>query len=340
MRPAAASLGPLVQSFFVDHLQAVKALRPSSIQSYRDGLRLYLLFLAERARCRLTRLTVSDLSVESVVAFLRHLEVDRGNAPRTRNQRLAVLHSFFEYIATRDPEFLAVAERVARVPTKRALLSEPAHLSRRDVEQLIAGLPTRGRHARRDRVLLLFLYNTGARVQEVADLRVRDLDLDARRVRLHGKGDKWRTCPLWTRTADGLRQLLSEDGATTSPEMPVFRSQQGGGLTRFGLYKVVRRHCQRLDDTFAGGRPRHVSPHVFRHTTAVHLLEAGVEINVIRGWLGHVSLTTTHRYAEIGIEAKRRALEKCLPPTSDGGGFPDKPAWRNDEALLEWLASL
>ena len=192
--------------------------------------------------------------------------------------------------------------------------------------------------ATRDRALLLFLYNTGARVQEVAELRVANLDLSPQpRVRLHGKGDKWRTCPLWMETAQQLRALLETEHSTPPPEVPVFTSRAGGALTRFGIYKIVRRHTA---CTVTTARPRHVSPHIFRHTTAVHLLEAGVEVNVIRGWLGHVSLETTNRYAEINVRAKEAALRACQPPTESSEGFPTRPVWRSDQALLDWLASL
>lgn len=193
------------------------------------------------------------------------------------------------------------------------------------------------RSALRDRTLLLFLYNTGARAQEVADLRFGHLDLDRQpRVRLHGKGDKWRTCPLWKETADELRRLIQQP--VVQPEAPVFRSQYGNALTRFGIYKIVRRHAARFDAN-PGQRGRRVTPHVFRHTTAVHLLEAGVEVNVIRGWLGHVSLETTNRYAEINLRTKEAALKCCTVPVL-AKGFARKPPWHTDISLMDWLNSL
>ena len=335
------SLGSLVHTFFLDHLAVVKGLQPASIRSYRDGLRLFLCFVARNVGRKLTRLKIEDLSFERVVAFLRYLEEERGNHTRTRNQRLAILHVFFDYLATRIPEVLATAERVERIPTKRAPPPQTHFLERSDVEQLFSRLHHSGRHALRDRTLLLFLYNTGARVQEVAELRVRDVDLDPPlRARLHGKGDKWRVCPLWKRTTDQLHLLIEVRGNEPNPDDPVFRSQQGGPLTRFGIYKIVRRHAAMLDGALGGTTPGKVTPHVFRHTTAMHLLEAGVEVNVIRGWLGHVSLTTTHRYAEIGIRAKEEALKACTPPVESNAAFPAKPVWRNDDTLLAWLDSL
>lgn len=335
----AITLGQVVYSFFIDHLQLAKGLRPSSVSSYRDGVRLFLRFVAGDVGCKITKLPLTELTPERVLSFLQSLEDDRRNHVRTRNQRLAILRTFFEYLGGRVPELLAAAERVARIPTKRVPPPETHFLDRADMRALFDGMPSGTWAAERDRTLLLFLYNTGARVQEAANLRVRHLELDrAARVRLHGKGDKWRTCPLWAESAMRLRQLIEHAGSAARPEDPVFRSQQGGALTRFGIYKIVRRHGGRFD-AHPNQRGRRVTPHVFRHTTAVHLLEAGVEVNVIRGWLGHVSLETTNRYAEINIHTKAAALEKCAPPTL-GNALPRKPPWRTDASLLDWLDSL
>jgi site-specific recombinase XerD len=328
-------LGAVLHSFFVDHLITVKGLRPASVRSYRDTIRLLLTFVAADKGCRITRLTLGDLSFERMVSFLRYLEVDRHNHVRTRNQRLAAIHALFDYIATRSPEMLGVCQRVAAIPMKRSAPAETRFLERDEVEQLLRQLPADGRLALRDRAILLFLYNTGARVQEVADLRVEHLDLGEHPVvRLHGKGDKWRTCPMWRQTAELLRSLL-DDNPARSPGAPVFAAH-GHALTRFGIYKVVRRHASNLDNPRVG---RKVSPHIFRHTAAVHLLEAGVEINVIRGWLGHADLTTTNRYAEINTRAKLAALRATEPPGSSAGPRVT-PVWRSDKAVLDWLASL
>lgn len=249
------------------------------------------------------------------------------------------MHTFFEYVASRIPELLHVCQRIATIPMKRAALPEMRFLERDEIAALFASLPTRGRHALRDRALLLLLYNTGARAQEVADLRVEHLDFDASpRVRLHGKGDKWRTCPLWEDTARLLAALLEQAGSRDKPQAPVFASFRGEALTRFGIYRVVRRRAGPLEKGKVA-QPRRITPHVFRHTTAVHLLESGVEVNVIRGWLGHANPETTNRYAEITARLKAEALQVCEPP-GHHGAFSRKPVWRDDPALLRWLASL
>jgi site-specific recombinase XerD len=208
---------------------------------------MLLVFTAADKGCRITRLTLDDLSFERVIGFLRHLEADRHNHIRTRNQRLAALHSLFDYIATRAPEMLGECQRVAAIPMKRSAPAETRFLERDEVELLFRQLPSDGRLALRDRAVLLFLYNTGARVQEVADLRAGHLDLgEYPLVRLHGKGDKWRTCPLWRQTAELLRTLTGP-ASPPDPQAPVFTAN-GHALTRSGIYKIVRRHASSLDD--------------------------------------------------------------------------------------------
>lgn len=330
-------LGPLVHSFFLDHLVTVKGLRPASVRSYRDTIRLLLCFVAEQQGTKITKLNVEDLSFERVLGFLRYLENDRHNHVRTRNQRLAALHTLFDYIAGREPEMLWTCQQVTAIPMKRAAPAETHFLERDEVEALLRQLPRTGRLALRDHTLLLFLYNTGARAQEVADLRAGNLELEENAiVRLHGKGDKWRTCPLWHQTATLLAELLDASNEPPTADAPVFCSVTGDALTRFGIYKIVRHHAGHLDDARTN---RRVSPHIFRHTAAVHLLEAGVEINVIRGWLGHADLTTTNRYAEINTRAKIEALRATEPPGASAGSRT-KPVWRSDESLLNWLAGL
>jgi site-specific recombinase XerD len=329
-------LGPYLHSYFADHLITVKGLRPSSVRSYRDTIRILLGFVATDKGSRITRLTLGDLTFDRMVGFLRHLEVDRGNHIRTRNQRLAAIHSLFEYLASREPELLGVCQRVTAIPMKRVAPAETSFLERDEVEDLLRHLPKQGRLALRDRALVLFLYNTGARVQEAADVRVEHLDLgDHPLVRLHGKGDKWRTCPLWHQTAELLVALLESTTSAPVPDAAVFAAR-GQPLTRFGIYKIIRRHGADLDDDRKG---RRVSPHTFRHTAAVHLLESGVEVNVIRGWLGHADLSTTNRYAEITTRTKEEALRACEPPNTSAGSR-STAIWRSDETLLNWLSSL
>ena len=333
-----STVGSVLYSFFEDHLKVQKGVSQATVKSYRDALLLFLKYVAKTNHHRISRLLLTDLTSERAIKFLRYLEEQRSNSIASRNQRLAALHTFFDYVASRVPEMLIEAERVAAIPTKRTSPPETHFLERDDMEKLFASLPTTGRAALRNRALLLFMYNTGARVQEVSDIRVENLELGSPpRVRLHGKGDKWRVCPLWNETASLLQMLLAKLPAKA--KNPVFISQSGSALTRFGIYKIIREMTRPLGNKSSDGELLAVSPHVLRHTTAVHLLESGVEVNVIRAWLGHVSLDTTNRYAEINIRAKVKALELCEPLTSSEMS-PKKPVWRDDEALLKWLDEL
>ena len=327
------TLGVLVHDFFLDYLCQQKGLRHSSVRSYRDTLRLFLPYVSKQARRPISRLRLEDLNLDRVLAFLQHIERDRGNSIATRNQRLAALRTFVEYLGRRSPETLKLCQQVAAIPTKRTPLPDTRFIARDQVQTLFERLPDIGRLAFRDRVLLLFLYNTGARVQEVVDMRVEHLTLERPAyVRLHGKGDKWRQCPLWQDTAEQLKQLLGQRAA--DPKAPVFISASGRPLTRFGIYKRVR-HLTADVHTAGAGEASHVSAHVWRHTAAVHLLEAGVDMNLIRGWLGHVNLNTTHRYAEITMRMKLEALKICAPSSS-----AHSAPWNDDPSLLSWLGSL
>jgi site-specific recombinase XerD len=304
-------------------------------------MRLFLQFAAKAARKKITQLTLDDLDSELVSQFLNFLEESRSNAAQSRNQRLAALRTFFEFVGRQFPERLGQAQKVMAIPRKRAQSPETIFLERDEIEGTLDVLPKNGRCALRDRALLVFLYNTGARVQEAADLRARDIHFDPPpRVHLHGKGDKWRVCPLWEETAMLLNKLLTERSRASTPEQPVFTGITDAALTRFGIYKIIRRYTTHVVKRRADGRSKPISPHVWRHSTAVHLLEAGVEVNVIRAWLGHASLETTNRYAEITLRTKQAALEKCALPTTADGRIPQKPLWHSDVTLLNWLQSL
>lgn len=334
-----SSVGQVLVAFFQDHLKVQKGLRPGSVRSYRDALRLFLVHVAGSCRRPITRLTLPDLSSERVLDFLQMIENVRGNQVRTRNQRLAALRTFYRYLAVHQPEMLAEAQRVEAIPTKRTPPPETHYMERDEIDRLFQSLPKRGSLVRRDRALLMLLYNTGARVQEVADLRVADVDLEGPlRVRLHGKGDKWRSCPLWPETVNAIKQL--DTVRSQDKTVALLTSRQGKPLTRFGIYKLVKRHTASSCSSTTSAKRFGVSPHVFRHSLAVRLLEEGIDVNVIRGWLGHVSLDTTHRYAEITLRTKQAAVATCLPPVDPSETSRPNAGWRKDEELMKWLRSL
>jgi len=332
------SVGQLIFAFFEDYLKTQKGLQPGSIRSYRDTLKLFLAYVARTCRRPITRLILSDLAAQRVLDFLHMIEVTRGNHVSTRNQRLAALHTFYRYLGLQYPEMLAEAQRVEAIPMKRTALPQTDYLEHDEIETLFKTLPRHGSLSLRDRGIFMVLYNTGARVQEIADLRIADVDLDGPlRIRLHGKGDKWRSCPLWPETAEVLKKLTTDVQESSTP---LFMSRQRKPLTRFGIYKIVKRHTSGLRCSTPERKYRGVSPHVFRHSTAVGLLEQGVDINVIRAWLGHVSLETTSRYAEITLRGKMAAVATCLPTGTTSISSRRSDGWRRDEELLKWLNSL
>ena len=333
-----SSVGQILFSFFENHLKLQKGLRPGSIRSYRDTMKLFLSFVARSAGKPITRLDLADLSSQCVLEFLRMIETERHNKAQSRNQRLAALHTFYRFLATEHSEMLHEAERVEGIPKKRSQPPATRYLERDQIDHLFGQLPEQGSQALRDQALLMMLYNTGARVQEIVDLRVGDVDLEgALRVRLHGKGDKWRSCPIWPQTAALLKQLDTVKAGNKVASL--FVSNRHQALTRFGVYKLVKRLTKDQVTTDTGNERNGISPHVFRHTAAVHLLEAGVEVNVIRAWLGHVSLDTTNRYAEITLRTKQVALKTCLPPTTSAI-HREGIGWRKDQDLMKWLQSL
>ena len=327
------AIGPVVFSFFERHLKADKVMSLASIKSYRDAVKLFLTFVASDCHRTIVGLGTEDLTAERVSKFLSHLETERGNNIRTSNQRLAGLRALFNFLAEQVPETLAEAQKVAAIPRKKSPPPGTPYLERDELEGLFAELPTGARTALRDRALLLFLYNSGARVQEAADLTIDNLDLQSPpRVHLPGKGNKSRSCLLWPETAQLLQEFLG--GRTAGP---VFTATHGRALTRFGIYKLVRRRTAHLDANKVGGPLRRVSPRVMRHSTAAHLLNSGVELNVVRGRLGHASLNTTNR---TGIHSKNAAQEAGEAPAPASKGLPGRSMWRDDKTLLDWLSSL
>jgi len=332
------NVSSVIHSYFLEYLPRHKGLQPGTIRSYRDSLRLFLIFVAGVNRCGVSELALEHLDYPAVQAFLHGMEAERGNAISTRNQRLTALHVFYEYLGRTVPETLPSCAKVAAIPMKRCPLPAMKFMGRDDVEAMFACIPAHDRLSVRDRALLMVLYNTGARVSEVAQLKVGQLDLQSpARVRLLGKGSKWRTCPLWRQTAKALRTMLDERATSLPSDAPVFMGTAQAPMTRFGIYKRIRHYAKRWEASAPPASLIRVTPHVFRHTTAVHLLEAGVEVNVIRSWLGHVNLETTNRYAEITLRMKAEALKLCEPVVARA---PRRGAWQDDAAMLAWLSSL
>ncbi len=331
-------LPTLLRSFFEDYLTAQRDVSPNTILSYRDSIKLFLRFAGLRTGRQVIRLGLTDLGPNTLLPFLDYLETERKNCVATRNCRLIAIHRFFAYVADRDPRHAELCRRVLDIPVKKTLSSTMTYLDRDEMKALLAAPMPSHRLGPRDLALLTFLYNTGARASEAVGLSIMDIRFETpAHVRILGKGRKERMCPLWQETVDTLQTYLERRDDGAQPKAPLFLNAHGKRLGRFGVVVVIKRHIAaavRLQPSLAGKR---VSPHTLRHTAAMHLLQSGVELNVIKSWLGHVSITTTSQYIEIDMAMKREAIERCPPPVPTPPG--DSP-WHSRQDIIQWLEDL
>jgi len=332
-------MGPFVRRFLIEELVTDRNLSPNTQKSYRDAIRLLFNFVEERYSTDPTRTTVEQVDAAVIRAFLAYLENDRGNSMATRNQRLAAFHSLFRFIGRLVPDLIEHAAQIQAIPLRRTIMPTMDYLEKHEINALLDAPDCRRTLGHRDYALILFLYNTGARATEVAQLKVADLNLGlSPSTRFYGKGRKIRMCPLWKHTTKILRSLLGPR-IEGSGESPVFINVRGQPITRYGIHALVARTAAKAAMSVPSLQEKRVSPHTIRHTTAVHLLRAGVDINTIRAWLGHVSLETTNRYAEVDLEMKAEALEACAV-TSRSSVTKYAPKWHVDSELMSFLGSL
>lgn len=327
-----ALLGPRVRRFLLEHLIVERNLSRQTQLSYRDTLRLLLPFVAGQCHQSLDRLTVEEVSAEHVRAFLQYVEEERHCTSATRNQRLAAIRALAGFVAEHSPEHIAWCGEIRRIPFKKAVQPGVPYLEKPEMDALLRAPDRDTNQGQRDYALLLFLYNSGARASETAGLTIADLDLAQPAVRLLGKGNKIRYCPLWPATVQTLTPLV----AGRTPTQAVFLNRCSQPITRFGIHSLVQRCARRAAAAIPSLASKRVSPHTVRHTAAVFLLRAGVDINTIRAWLGHASINTTHVYAEFDLEMKAKALAKC---ELTGDTIPVKH-WANDASLMAFLQSL
>jgi site-specific recombinase XerD len=305
----------LLQEYFCQRLIAQRDASPATVASYRDTFRLLLGYARERMRKMPTDLVLADIDAPLVLAFLTHLERHRGNSARTRNARLAAIRSFLHFAALRCPTSLPSIQRVLAIPQKRFDRRVLGFLTREEVTAIIEAPDPTTWAGRRDHAMLATFYNTGARVSEIADARAVDLSIDRRRcLRLHGKGRKERVVPLWPSTCRLLSSWLRETKATS--DTPLFPTRTGERFSRSGIEDRLAAAVASAEGSCPTLRSRRISPHTLRHTTAMHLLQAGVDLTVIALWLGHESPATTHMYIEADLAMKKRALDKLVEPRS------------------------
>jgi integrase/recombinase XerD len=301
-----------VQYFFTQHLCGHKQVSPRTITAYRDTFRLLLAFLQGRTGRAPNSLTMADLDAPAILAFLGHLESERHNQVRSRNARLGAIRSFFRVVAVRDPASMAIVNRVLAIPTKRTDRRLVTYLTRVEMDTVLAAPDQATWLGRRDHALLVTLYNSGARASEIIGLRCGQVSFGANTyVQLHGKGRKQRTVPLWPQTAPVLQRWFHELEA--SAESLAFPTIRGSVLSADALNRLLQQAVHHAGTNCPSLLTKRVTPHVVRHTTAMHLLQSGVDIAVIALWLGHESIETTHGYVEADLASKQKALEKLAP---------------------------
>lgn len=325
----------LVQGFFLERLMKQRNASPATVSAYRDTFRLLLRYLADQRQCSAAAITMDILNADTILDFLEDLEVRRHNSIKTRNHRLAAIHSFMDYVGFQAPEYLGLVQRVKQIPFKKADTRVVSYLVPAEMDALLAACVVNTWLGRRDRLMLMLLYNTGIRVSELTGLTRTSVILTpsgVSTVRIWGKGRKERVLPLWQSTQGYLADWLQEQGESGDPH--VFTNRRGQPLTRSG----VMARLQWLAKVAAAQHPsiaaKRVSPHVIRHTTAMHLLQSGIDLSTIAIWLGHESIETTHKYMVADLQLKERALAQAASPQVPSGRY--QPS--ND--ILAFLAAL
>jgi len=323
----------LLRRFFIERLMQQQNASPRTIESYRDTFRILLTYAQQQLHKPPEKFTLDEFNVTLITAFLDHLETARCNSIRSRNARLAAIRAFCHYVAMRCPQALQLAQQILSIPTKRFERPLLGFLSREEVHALLDAPDSGTWFGRRDHVLLLLLYNTGARVSEVIGIRVVDVTLAATPwVRLHGKGRKQRAVPLWCETATEIRAWIRDQGL--QPEQCLLPSRHGGPMTRANVAERFTLALTTAAKSCPSLLKRHITSHSMRHTVAMHLLQSGVGITEVALWLGHESPVTTHGYVEADQAMKRRALAALKPPEIEGTFY------HPSDSVLKFLESL
>jgi site-specific recombinase XerD len=329
-------LGAIIRDYFSEHLPKLRGSSPHTIHSYRDSIALMLRFLSRQCSKPITQLELDDMDPPGILAFLSYLEKERKNGAPTRNIRLSAIHALFHFVASRNPEHLELAQRVLGIPFKRTQQRVVDYLEYEEIESVLKAINRTTQQGARDYALVSTMFNTGARVQEVADLRVGDMQLiRPYQIRLFGKGRKERYCPIWPQTAFVLRALCKARRVDSQLDAHVFVNHRGVTLTRFGIRHILKQCLKRAADRAPTLRKKRLHPHSMRHSTAVALLKSGVDLSTISHFLGHASPTTTNRYAKVDLEMKRKAIARVKPVS-----HRRRAPWSKDGTILDWLESL
>jgi site-specific recombinase XerD len=310
-------LGRAITRYFEDYLPGQRGMSAHTIRSYRDALVLLLQFMSRDTHRSVERLEITDLTAERVTRFLKFLETDRHNSIRTRNSRLGAIHVFARFLAAERPEHLATLQQVIHIRFKRGARDAPIeYLERQEMDAVLKSIDRTRPSGERDYLLIALMFNTGARVQEILNLRCRDVRLDTPcQVRLLGKGNRQRFCPLWPATAKLLRQFVAQHchSEADPANAVIFRNARGQQLTRFGVRYLIRKYVAAASPKAPTLLKKRIHPHSLRHTTGVALLKAGIDFATISQLLGHAQVDTTMRYARADIDLKRQAISQVFP---------------------------
>lgn len=328
-----SALAPTLQAFFTDRLIRQRQVSDNTIAAYRDTLRLLISYAADKTGRAPSHLDVADLDAALIAGFLDHLQLERGNSVRTRNARLAAIHSLFRFAALAHPEHADSIARVLAIPPKRFDQAVVTYLSEPEVDALLCACDPATWTGRRDHALLLLAVQTGLRISELTGLTHADVHLGTgAHVACHGKGRKDRITPLTSGTVAELRSWLTEQGS--GPEAPLFPTHRGSKLSRDAIEHRIRRYAQQAAAQCPSLQHKKVTAHTLRHTTAMRLLQAGVDTSVIALWLGHVSVDTTQIYLHADLTIKEQALARTRPPHGRTGRY------QPPDTLIAWLEAL
>lgn len=335
MKPTTLSVH--INHFLSDYLASQRNLGVNTIKAYRDVFVLLLRFCRDDKGIAIERLQLEQINTPMVNDFLDYLSHERHCSIRTINQRLAVVHAFFRYLQAEEPALLLQCQRILAIPLRRFTRNEVSYLSKDHLAALLAQPDLTRANGRRHAVMLSVLYDTAARVQELIDMTAGDVRLDApAQVRILGKGRKVRVVPLMENTAELLRQYIDEYHLSLPEnyDQPLFRNRQGNALTRVGVNYILQKYLKKIQDTDPQLKQK-ITPHTLRHTKAMHLVQGGVSLDIIRDFLGHADIKTTELYARANLEMKRAAIEKVSPAPT-----PNLPSWKENKSLLQWLQQL
>jgi len=328
-------LAPFMKRFFSHYLPVQKGLSINTINAYRDAIKLLLCYSGDTLKQSVDELNCEDMTAIIVLNFLDHLETKRGCTVRTRNARLAAIRSLFAFMGREEPVLLVQCQQVRAIPLKRTDHKIVDYLEEKELQAVLDSIDINSRSGVRDRALFMLLYNTGARASEIVGLKLDDLRLaDTAQISLLGKGRKPRSCPLWPETVTVLQAYLHHRRPKTIETQQVFLNANGNPITRFGIRHITRKYGIKAQLKCPTIKTKTVNPHTIRHTTAMHLLRSGNDVNMISYWLGHASINTTHIYIELDMDMKRKMLEKADAPK-----IRKKAPWQKP-SILQWLDKL